>query len=234
MIEDNWQNWHAQWSTKFRDFAVEQMRSADSGHDFSHVCRVVKAAESIGRSERSDPFITLPAAWLHDCVAVAKDSPLRSQASRMAADRAAQFLTEIQYAPDRIPLIHHAIVAHSFSANIAPESLDARVVQDADRLEALGALGLARCLATGGTMGTQLLNADEPFPWQRSADDAKYSVDHLFVKLLKLPQRMHTAAGRSLATKYADFLIAFLQQLAIELHVDAQSLERAIDKSLRS
>ncbi len=208
------------------------MQAADSGHDLAHVCRVVKASEELGRIEGALPDITLAAAWLHDCVVVAKDSPQRSQASRMAADRAGQFLMQVGYATSLIPAIQHAIVAHSFSAKVAPESLEAKVVQDADRLEALGALGLARCLATGGSMGVKLLDPEEPFPIERTAEDAKYSVDHLFVKLLKLPAQMQTTAGRHRANQCADFLLHFLHQLATELFIAPEVLNRAIEKSV--
>ncbi len=229
-ITDKWQQWRAKWSVPFRDFAATQMHSADSGHDLSHVQRVVRTAEEIGRIEGAIPEVTLAAAWLHDCVVVAKDSPLRSQASCLAAERAGEFLQQIDYAASLTLAIQHAIVAHSFSAKVPAESLEAKVVQDADRLEALGALGLARCLATGGAMGVKLLNAEEPFPAERSADDALYSVDHLFVKLLKLPATMQTTAGRKRAKHYADFLLHFLRQLADELSIAPELLDRALSK----
>jgi uncharacterized protein len=225
---DDWQNWHAQWSSPFHEFVVAAMAGADSGHDVAHVSRVVRGATNIGRSENADARVVLPAAWLHDCVIVPKDSPNRSRASRMAAERATEFLNQIGYESSLIPDIQHAIIAHSFSANVPPKTLEAKVVQDADRLEALGALGLARCLATGGAMGVKLLDPDEPFPFQRPADDSLYSVDHLFVKLLRLPAQMQTNAGRTLATQYADFLILFLRQLAVELFVTPEDLERAL------
>ena len=177
--------------------------------------------------------VVLPAAWLHDCVVVAKDSPLRSQASRLAADRATIFLVAIGYEREFVSEIQHSIRAHSFSAKVAPETLEARVVQDADRLEAIGAIGLARCLMTGGSMGTQLVFADEPFPANRTADDAVSSIDHLFVKLLRLPSLLQTATGRSMAEKRVAFLKNFLRQLAEELFIDQTELERAIEKSLK-
>ena len=229
--ESAWQKWQAEWGETFCKFVEIEMQEADPGHDLAHVRRVVNAAERIGVAEGAAAKVVLPAAWLHDCVVVAKDSPLRSQASRMAADRAANFLMEIGYEGEFILAIQHAILAHSFSAKVAPETLEAKVVQDADRLEAIGALGLARCLMTGGSMGTQLVSAEEPFPLNRAADDAVSSIDHLFVKLLRLPRMMQTATGSSMGEKRVAFLKYFLRELADELYVDQQVLERAIEKT---
>ena len=229
--ESAWQKWQAEWEETFCKFVEIEMQEADPGHDLAHVRRVVNAAVRIGVAEGAAAKVVLPAAWLHDCVVVAKDSPLRSQASRMAADRAANFLMEIGYEGEFILAIQHAILAHSFSAKVAPETLEAKVVQDADRLEAIGALGLARCLMTGGSMGIQLVSAEEPFPLNRAADDAVSSIDHLFVKLLRLPRMMQTATGSSMGEKRVAFLKYFLRELADELYVDQQVLERAIEKT---
>lgn len=222
--------WNFAWQTRFQDFATEEMAIADSGHDIAHVRRVVCNATIIGQEEGAEAPVVLPAAWLHDCVVVAKNSPQRSFASRLAADRALEFLESIDYPTQYRQAIHHAIAAHSFSANIPTDTLEAKVVQDADRLEALGALGLARCLITGASMGVALMNDDEPFPIHREADDRTNSVDHLFVKLLKLPARIQTAKGRQMASQRADFLIQFLRALSDELHLDPSQLTEALGK----
>ena len=225
-----WMDWKAAWERRVVEFVSVEMRHADAGHDLGHVKRVVAAAERIGVAEGARPEVVLPAAWLHDCVVVAKDSPMRTRASRMAADSASRFLESVDYDRELIPEVAHAIAAHSFSAAIKPETIEAQVVQDADRLEALGALGLARCLMTGGAMGRQLLQTDEPFPVHRRADDAASSLDHLFVKLLKLPKMMQTKTGRALATERADFLVQFLRTLANELLIDQSILDLAVQK----
>ena len=228
--ESEWGKWHKKWEEAFCEFVKVEMQDADPGHDLAHVRRVVNAAVLIGETEGASAEVVLPAAWLHDCVVVPKNSPQRSQASRMAAERAGEFLGRVGYEGAFIPAIEHAIVAHSFSARVTPETLEAKVVQDADRLEAIGALGLARCLMTGGAMGTQLVDAVEPFPVNRMADDAVSSVDHLFVKLLRLPQIMQTATGKAMAGKRVAFLELFLRELANELYVDQELLERALAK----
>lgn len=228
--ESGWGQWQTRWEEVFCKFVKTEMQAADPGHDLAHVRRVVNAAFRIGEAEGAAAEVVLPAAWLHDCVVVRKNSPQRSQASRMAAERAALFLGEVEYESALIPAIEHAIVAHSFSARVVPETIEAKVVQDADRLEAIGALGLARCLMTGGAMGTQLVDSEEPFPVHRIADDAVSSVDHLFVKLLRLPQMMQTNSGRVMAGKRAEFLKRFLSELADELCVDQEILAQALTK----
>src|SRR5690349_2842394 len=94
----------------------------DAAHDLAHVQRVVANAATLAAAEGADPAIVLPAAWLHDCVHVAKDSPLRAQASTLAADAAVAFLRANGYRAADLGAIHHAIAAHSFSANIAPHT----------------------------------------------------------------------------------------------------------------
>ena len=194
-----------------------QMTPADAAHDLSHIKRVVKNCSYLTDIEQADAAITLPAAWLHDCVAVAKDSPHRAMGSRLAADAAVEFLAGLDYSEERLTAIHHAIEAHSFSAGIAPRSLEARVVQDADRLDSLGAIGIARCLLVGGHLGRPLFDPDDPFCDQREPNDALYTIDHFYAKLFKLPETMQTEAGREVAARRARLMRDYLDSLRDEI-----------------
>jgi uncharacterized protein len=196
---------------------VSDSMASDPAHDLSHVRRVVQNTLKLTTTEGGDPAITIPAAWLHDCVSVAKNSPLRNQASRLAAEEAVGFLTSVDYPADLLPHIYHAIEAHSFSANIQTKSLEARIVQDADRLEAVGAIGIARCFLTGGSMGTPLYDPTDPFAETREPDDRRYTLDHFYCKLLGLADTMQTDAGRAEAEKRTAYMKAFLEQLATEI-----------------
>jgi uncharacterized protein len=191
--------------------------AADAAHDLHHTRRVVRNAKQLTAEEGADPQITLPAAWLHDCVAVAKDSPHRATGSRLAAETATAFLAEMDYPEAKLPEIFHAIEAHSFSAGIPPRTVEACVVQDADRLDSLGAIGIARCLLVGGHLGRPLLAAEDPFCVERQPDDGRYTIDHFYAKLLKLPATMQTAAGRTEAERRADYMRAYLDRLRDEI-----------------
>jgi len=190
---------------------------ADGAHGRDHLMRVLRNARDLGDAEGADPEITVPAACLHDCIAVPKDSPLRSQASRLAAERASEFLARLSYPAHLLDAVHHAIEAHSYSAAVAPRTLEARVVQDADRLDSLGAIGIARCLQVGGRLGRPLCAGNDPFCDEREPDDSRYTVDHFYAKLLKLPATMQTEAGRAEAERRAEVMRGWLDQLRREI-----------------
>ena len=196
---------------------LSDVMAADPSHDVSHVQRVVQNTLRLTQAENGNPAITVPAAWLHDCVSVAKDSPLRKQASSLAAKEAVRFLESFNYPAELLTPIHHAIEAHSFSANIETETLEACIVQDADRLEAVGAIGITRCFLTGGSMGTPLYDPDDPFSENRDPDDRRYTLDHFYCKLLGLVDTMKTEAGKAEAAKRTDYIKAFLKQLGSEI-----------------
>ncbi len=192
-------------------------QGGDAAHDLAHVRRVVANAQMLAASESARVEVILPAAWLHDCVTVPKDSPQRCIASQLAAQQAVTWLREWHYPTVFLTDIAHAIEAHSFSADIMPRTLEAKIVQDADRLEALGAIGLARCLMLGGAMGRPLYTAEDPFCANREPDDRAATVDHFYAKLLKLEHTMQTASGRREAQSRTIYLRDFLAQLQREL-----------------
>jgi uncharacterized protein len=198
------------------DYLGDVMAS-DPAHDITHVERVVQNTLLLTEAENGNTAVSVPAAWLHDCVSVPKNSPLRKQASQLAAQEAVRFLETIGYPSALLPQIYHAIEAHSFSANIATRTLEARIVQDADRLEAVGAIGIARCFLTGGSMGTPLYEPSDPFAKTRDLDDRRYTLDHFYCKLMGLAETMQTDAGKAEAIKRTVYMKSFLQQLGAEI-----------------
>ncbi|MDB6113967.1 MAG: hypothetical protein JWQ62_912 [Lacunisphaera sp.] len=198
---------------------LEKLAAArgDAAHDLAHVERVVANARRLAAAEGARLEVVLPAAWLHDCVTVPKDSPQRAAASRLAATQALRWLAEWDYPAPWWPEIAHAIAAHSFTAGIAPDTIEAKVVQDADRLDAIGATGLARCLMLGGALGRPLYAAEDPFCEKRAPDDRVATVDHFYTKLLKLEGTMQTESGRREARVRTEFLREFLEQLKREI-----------------
>jgi uncharacterized protein len=214
--EDAAERLRRDWEPRLRRFVADQP-DADPGHGPVHLERVVATAVRLAQEEGARLDIVLPAAWLHDCVHVAKDSPGRANASRLAADHALRFLESSGYPAECLPDIRHAIEAHSYSAGIAPRTIEAKVVQDADRLDALGAIGLARCVAVGAALGRPLYEPEDPFCRSRAPDDRGAAVDHFYSKLLKLAGTMQTAAGRREAARRTKFLESFLAQLESEI-----------------
>ena len=196
---------------------LKDLIPADAAHDINHIKRVVRNVIHLTDIEEANSLVTLPSAWLHDCVAVPKDSPLRAQGSRLAARAASDFLMEISYPRELLPEVHHAIEAHSFSANIPTRSLEAEVVQDADRLDSLGAIGIARCLLVGGRLNLQLACDEDPFCDHREPDDSKFTIDHFYAKLFKLPDTMKTEAGRAEALRRAALMQRYLEDLRSEM-----------------
>lgn len=197
----------------------------DASHDIHHARRVMRTALSLACAEgEGDETVLIAAAYLHDWVNLPKNHPDRARASALSAEAAVPILAQLGFAPPKIEATCHAILAHSFSAGIPPETLEARVLQDADRLEALGAIGLARVFSISGALGRPLFDGDDPFAQHRPLDDSRYAIDHFSVKLLKLPETMQTAAGRTLANERADVLQRFLSDLAKELGSDVRRL----------
>lgn len=205
--------------------------ACDPAHDLLHLERVVASARRIAQSEGADLAVVIPAAWLHDYVAVPKSDPRRSQASRLSAELACRHLREIGYASglDRgargghataealYAAIAHAIEAHSFSANIAPQTLEAKVVQDADRLDGIGAIGIARCFACAGVMNRPFYEPLDPFCTSREPDDARFTIDHFYAKLFTTAATMQTAAGKQEAEKRVEVMKRYLRELGEEI-----------------
>ncbi len=218
MTQDNTSpiDW-ADWEPRFERFLGARAQAPDAAHDLAHIRRVLTAAKRLAMEEAADLEVVVPAAWLHDCVTFPKNSPQRSSASKLAAEAAEAFLVEAGYPAEWIPAIHHAIEAHSFSAGIEPTTLEARVVQDADRLDALGAVGIARCLMVGGDLGLALHHPTEPIPRHRQPDDSRFVVDHFYVKLLRLAETMQTASGCSEAHRRSRMMEDYLRQLEAEI-----------------
>jgi uncharacterized protein len=197
----------------------------DPAHDTAHCVRV--AAWTLRLSERSlDPRLAIAAALLHDIVNVPKDSPERVSASELSARAAGELLPRHGFTDGEVAVITAAIRTHSFSRGEKPTNELGRLLSDADRLEALGAIGLFRTISTGVRMGALYFDADDPWAMERPLDDRKFSIDHFFTKLLRLPQTLCTDAGRAEAARRVAFLHATLEQLAVELGADPPPKER--------
>ncbi|HIF5669253.1 TPA: HD domain-containing protein [Vibrio parahaemolyticus] len=200
----------------FLEFMQQEMQ-VDAAHDIEHVKRVVKTAKQLCDEENADIAIVLPAAYLHDCFTYPKDHPNRKQSSAIAAKKAIAYLESIQYPQHYHDAIAHAIEAHSFSANIRPNTLEAQIVQDADRLDALGAIGVTRCIQVSTHFNAQLYSDDDMFAKERELNDKQFTVDHFQTKLFKIVDTMNTESAKLEANKRKAFMQTYLKQLHDEV-----------------
>ncbi len=203
---------------RYRQF-LENECDSDNSHDIAHVKRVVAAAIKIATEEKADLQVVEAAAWLHDCVILPKNHPQREQASVLASQKAGRFLKTIPFPPEKTEEVVHAIQAHSFSAGIPPKTAEAKIVQDADRLDALGAIGIARCFSVGGQLNRTLYNPDDLLCETREPDDQTYTVDHFFQKLFELPEQMNTQSAKREADRRVQFMKEYLARLKEEVTI---------------
>ncbi|MEW6640882.1 MAG: HD domain-containing protein [Pseudomonadota bacterium] len=178
--------------------------SDDGAHDIAHLLRVWKNVCAIQAVEGGDGELLAAAVLLHDAVTVEKDSPLRAEASRLAADAARMRLAADGWPDARIEAVAHAIAAHSFSAGITPTTLEARILQDADRLDAIGAVGVARCFYVAGRLGGSLYDPFDPEGRARTLDDRRFALDQ-------------TATGAALARERHERLMRFWREMLDEI-----------------
>lgn len=197
---------------------VLDLSDGDGSHDISHGRRVYRNMQAIdaGSDEKCHPFVMLASALLHDIVNLPKTHPERHLASRMTAEKASEILRSMGITEDLVARIAHAIEAHSFSAGMTAETLEAKVLQDADRLDALGAVGLARCFYVNGRMGTALYDMDDPLAERRDLDDKSFALDHFEQKLMKLPEVMNTVIGKKIGHQRARIMRRYREHLVNE------------------
>ena len=189
----------------------------DGAHDINHLHRVWRNAQALLPAyPEADALVVMAGCYLHDLVNLPKNHPERAFASRHSAALAQRELAAAGFPAAKQDAVAHAIEAHSFSAAIAAQTIEARIVQDADRLDGLGAIGLARMFYIAGQMGSALAHPDDALATRRALDDRAYALDHIEAKLAKLPAMMQTAAGRALGEQRLARLIAFREEFAEE------------------
>ncbi len=203
-----------------RDIAERGM-AQDAAHDLTHLDRVWSNCQRIAASEGGNLRVLLAGAYLHDLVNLPKDAPDRATASTLSAQAAEPHLHALGYTADEVAQTAHAITAHSFSAGIEPETHESRILRDADRLDALGAIGIARAFAVSGALNRPFYDPEDPFARNRQPDDDTFALDHWPRKLLRLPDDMLTQTARQIAQQRLATMRHFLSCLAAELDTAA-------------
>ena len=188
--------------------ARERLRDAEPAHDFFHVERVVINALTIARAERASETVVSIAALLHELFTLPKSHPDSSRAGDMCAEHARALLSSEGAPAEWIEPICAAIRDHAFSKGVVPDALESKILQDADRLDALGAIGLARMWATCADMKRPFYSPIDPFCVERVPDDKSWGLDHVYKKLLVVPERLHLSTSRALANDRVAFIRA--------------------------
>ena len=196
---------------------IKKIIEDDPAHDYSHIMRVYNNAQKIAKREKVNARLILAAVLLHDIVQFPKSDPRNKTASKKSAILAKKILQKYDFTESEIKIICDAIRDHSYSRGKIPKTLEGKVLQDADRLDALGAIGIARTFSVGGSEKRKIYNESDPFCIKRKPDDDSWTVDHFYTKLLLLEKKMNTKYGKFLAKKRTRLMIKFLSNMRSEL-----------------
>jgi uncharacterized protein len=196
---------------------VKKRMNNDPAHDFNHIMRVYKNAQKLCKKEKANEKLVLSAVLLHDIISYPKSDKRSKLSSQKSAEEARKILKKLNFAPNEIQIISDAIRDHSFSRGKIPVTLEGKILQDADRLDAIGAIGIARVFAVSGSEKRPFYNIDDPFCKRHAPDDTIWALDHFYKKLLKLESLMNTKSGKIEAKKRTKILKDFLSDLKKEL-----------------
>lgn len=191
--------------------------SPDPAHDWPHIGRVISTARKLCLGQKVNEELVLAATYCHDLVNLPKNHPDRATASTLSAEKAAEFLRECGYKSDEIEIVKRAVIEHSFSKGLKPSGLEAAIVQDADRLDALGAIGVLRCAAVNTQMQSSFYDPFDPLAENRELNDKSFMLDHYFVKLFELPAMMNTEAARLEGERRVEIMKQFIEDLMREV-----------------
>jgi uncharacterized protein len=191
--------------------------SPDPAHDWAHIGRVANTAKKLSQGSDVNVSCVLAGVYCHDLINLPKDHPDRKNASTLSAKEAEPFLKESGFNTEEITVIQKAIIEHSFSKGLKPSCLEAAIVQDADRLDALGAIGILRCAAVNTQMKSNFYEPMDPLAEMRELDDKKFMLDHYFVKLFKLPELMNTPKAKEIALERVEYMKDFIKVLMTEI-----------------
>ncbi len=204
--------------SELQEYTRKEMEKGGA-HGFDHVVRVLRVAERIAQSEGADLDVVLFAALLHDIDRHKEDSKQISCHARSSAEHARRLLISYSLPEEFIERVAKCIERHRFRKGEAPESLEEKVLSDADKLDAMGAIGIARAYLFGGAYGQRLWE-EEPkkerfFPGMEASE---YSPRTEYVlKLSKLREKMLTETGKKLAEKRHKFMELFFEELEKEV-----------------
>ena len=207
---------------KLRDRLIEiakkKIPNTDVSHDFEHALRVLTNAERIAKTEKWDLDIIIPSALFHDVVVYQKNHPDSHRSQEESAIVAENILNWFDEFPKKkIEKIKTCILECSFSKGIIPKTLEWKILQDADGLEATGAISIMRTYSWTWQMKNPFYNSEDPFCKNHIPNPLRFGLDLFYQRLLKVTDRMHTKTAKKIAKRRTDFLIKFLKEFKLEL-----------------
>src|SRR5574340_1245851 len=202
---------------KLKEHVRKRLEKNDVAHDFENIMRVLKNATMLAIKEKANVKIITAAVLLHDIISYPKSDPRSKNSPVESAQEARIILKKYNFSQDQIDIVSDAIRDHSFSRGITPKTLEGKILQDADRLDALGAIGIARTFSVSGAEKRPFYNTNDPFCSKRTPDDKSWTLDHFYKKLLLLEKTMNTSTGKIEARKRIKMMRKFLDELKKEI-----------------
>lgn len=203
---------------KLVNIAEEKYPTGDPSHDLQHALRVLNLAKKIAKSVNADLDIIVPAALFHDVIVYPKNSPKSKHEATESSILAGEILNKQKdYPKKKIDKVKTCILQCSFSKGIIPELIEAKVLQDADRLEATGAISIMRTFSSGGQMKQPFYFPEDPF--HKKTEPVKFNsgIALFYRRLLVVESGMHTSLAKKIAKRRTKFLKDFLKELRLEL-----------------
>lgn len=203
------------------ELAKRELGGEDPSHDFGHALRVMKLVKRLASREGGDLDVLVPAALFHDCVKYPKSDPRSAGTSVESAEVAGNLLLALTWYPQvKIAAVKMAIANCSFSKNLKKTALEEFLLQDADLLESMGAISIARTFSSSGQMRRTFYDLDDPRAERRILDPQNYAMDLFGARLFKAGGRLHTDTARLLANRRLRFLRAFEAEFFLDVECE--------------
>ncbi len=204
---------------KLMNAAAPFYADAEPAHDWQHICRVLAYAKRIAQAEKADWEIVSAAVLLHDCIKLKPQSGQKDFSAEKSADKVGEILAGIKEFPTgKIEAVKTCVREHSFTVGISPNTLESKILQDADRLDSTGVISVMRVFAYCGAWGGKLFSWKDPFCENgRHFDNKAIGLDWVFARLMKVSATLHTQTAKEMAREWDAHLKSFLDMCRKEI-----------------
>jgi len=201
---------------------IQKYYESGGSHAFDHTQRVYNMAIKLAKGQNADTDIIKSAALLHDVARLKEDNNEVEDHAEHGAEMAKKILSDMHFSNEKIKKVCYAIKVHRHSKRMNAKTIEAQILQDADRLDALGAITIARMFSTGGKIGIPIFNPDIPFGKIHPGYKSESTIHSFHAKILKItPDQFNTAKAKKIARKRYAFVEKFLKQFRKEWEGEA-------------